>query len=196
MKGTVIYLHGFGSVGESPKTEQLREGLPGVTVIAPDLPVTPAEVVSLIDNVVRSVRDFPVVFVGTSLGGFWANYFAQRYDAPCIIVNPAVQPSVSLAERVGKVFKNYGTGEDVVVTEEDISGFGFLEAYLRSNTNGALINLFVAKDDDVVNAAAVLKSVEFAAAKFVFPDGGHRFEQHWSTVVKWTKEVLNDLRAD
>ena len=37
----VLYVHGFGSSGQSGTVARIREVLPQATVIAPDLPVEP-----------------------------------------------------------------------------------------------------------------------------------------------------------
>lgn len=39
----LIYFHGFGSSGEGSTVRTLRELLPNWTVLAPDIPVDPAE---------------------------------------------------------------------------------------------------------------------------------------------------------
>lgn len=39
-----------------------------------------------------------IVLTGTSLGGFFANYFARKHDLPAILINPALVPSQALAE--------------------------------------------------------------------------------------------------
>ena len=49
MKGkTVMYLHGFGSSGQSGTVTRLRTILPNANVIAPDLPIHPEEAQALL----------------------------------------------------------------------------------------------------------------------------------------------------
>ena len=189
----VIYLHGFASKGESPKSMALAENLVNHTVVAPDLPIDPVEVERIVNNIVESHHERPVVFVGTSLGGFWANYFAQRYDALCVIANPSPQPSVTMAARLGKELPVYGTNRTIRVTETDIAGFLRAEDYLVNNTNGALISLFVAKDDEQLDYREMLEAFPFTAFKAVMETGGHRFERHWYLVVKRVKELVDDV---
>jgi len=191
--GLVIYLHGFASKGESPKSILLAENLAGHTVVAPDLPLDPAALEQQITEIVESHHERPVVFVGTSLGGFWANYFAQRFDAPCVIANPSPSPSVTLARRANQDTPVYGTDRTVRVTDVVLSGLLRAESYLVNNTNGALINLFVAKDDEQLDYQAMLAAFPFTAFKAVMETGGHRFEQHWPLVVKRVKELVGDV---
>lgn len=189
----VIYLHGFASKGESPKSIALAENLVNHTVVAPDLPIDPVKVERIVNDIVESHHERPVVFVGTSLGGFWANYFAQRYDAPCVIANPSPQPSVTMAARLGKELPVYGTDRTIQVTESDIAGFLRAEEYLAHNTNGALINLFVAKDDEQLDYNEMIQAFPFTALIAVTETGGHRFERNWYMVVKRVRELVDDV---
>lgn len=188
---TVIYLHGFASIGESPKSQSLRDALSEHVVLAPDLPVNPSEVIQKVNDLVRNVKSWPLVFVGTSLGGFWANYFSQKYDAPCVLVNPALTPSKTLYEWVGKSAKNYSTGQSVEVTLTDIEHFSNCEKEINRDQNGYLIHLFAAKDDEVISYLDVLTQIRYTNSTLVTEDGGHRFESHWSTVVDKVKDLIN-----
>jgi len=42
-----------------------------------------------------------VVVIGSSLGGFYANYLAEKYGCKAIVLNPAVQAARELAPHVG-----------------------------------------------------------------------------------------------
>lgn len=192
-QGLIIYLHGFASRGQSPKSISLAENLVNHTVVAPDLPLEPERVEELITNIVESHHERPVVFVGTSLGGFWANYFAQRFDAPCVIANPSPWPSVTMAQRLGADIQVYGSDQTIRVTEDDIAGFLRAETYLLNNTNGALINLFVAKDDEQLNYQDMLAAFPFTAYQEVTETGGHRFERNWYKVVRRVSELVGDV---
>jgi predicted esterase YcpF (UPF0227 family) len=194
-KGTLIYLHGFASSGKGFKPDALRKAFPECVVFSPDLPVDPDKVISMIDNLVRHAVDFPVVFVGTSLGGFWANYFAHKWDAPCVIVNPSTSPSKTMFERVGKEMTNYVTGEKVEVTMRDVKLFSYCEIEAAELHNGALVNVFVAKDDDVIDYKETLDAMRFTKSMTVLEDGVHRFEAHCDKQIDKVKEVLAEKVA-
>ena len=87
MKGKkVLYVHGFGSSGQSGTVARLRQVLPGAEVIAPDLPVHPQEAMDLLNNVCREEQ--PDLIIGTSMGGMYAEML-RGYDR--ILVNPALE---------------------------------------------------------------------------------------------------------
>ncbi len=80
----ILYVHGFGSSGQSGTVARLRELLPGATVVAPDLPVHPAEAMGLLRGICG--EDKPDLVVGTSMGGMYAE---MLYGFDRILVNPA-----------------------------------------------------------------------------------------------------------
>ena len=52
----LLYVHGFGSSGSSGTVARIRELLPSATVIAPDLPLHPAEAMDLLNNVCQTEK--------------------------------------------------------------------------------------------------------------------------------------------
>ena len=86
MKGkTVMYLHGFGSSGQSGTVTRLRTILPNAKVIAPDLPIHPTEAQDLLRELCE--KEKPDLILGTSMGGM---YTEQLYGFDRICMNPAL----------------------------------------------------------------------------------------------------------
>ena len=86
MKGkTVMYLHGFGSSGQSGTVTRLRTILPNAKVVAPDLPIHPAEAQALLKELCE--KEKPDLILGTSMGGM---YTEQLYGFDRICMNPAL----------------------------------------------------------------------------------------------------------
>lgn len=87
MKGKkILYVHGFSSSGQSGTVVKIREMLPGATVVAPDLPLHPAEAMDLLHNICDTEN--PDLIIGTSMGGMYAE---MLYGYDRILVNPAFQ---------------------------------------------------------------------------------------------------------
>ena len=87
MKGkTVLYCHGFASSGQSGTVARLREVMPHAKVVAPDLPIHPAEAIRLLRETCE--REQPALIIGTSMGGMYAEQL-RGYDRIC--VNPALE---------------------------------------------------------------------------------------------------------
>jgi predicted esterase YcpF (UPF0227 family) len=89
----ILYVHGFGSSGQSGTVTRIREVLPQATVIAPDLPVHPEEAMALLHKVCE--QEHPDLIIGTSMGGMYAE---MLYGYDCILVNPALQMGDTMKE--------------------------------------------------------------------------------------------------
>ncbi len=84
----LMYLHGFGSSAASGTVKTLRELLPDFDVVAPDIPVDPAEALPFLRGL--CMNEVPDVVVGTSMGGMYAQQM-RGYNRIC--VNPAFEMS-------------------------------------------------------------------------------------------------------
>ena len=84
----LIYFHGFGSSAASGTVKTLRELLPDFDVVAPDIPVDPAEALPFLRGLCMDEK--PDVVVGTSMGGMYAQQM-RGYNRIC--VNPAFEMS-------------------------------------------------------------------------------------------------------
>ena len=82
----VMYVHGFGSSGQSGTVSRIREVLPQATVIAPDLPIRPEETLTLLHQTCE--QEHPDLIIGTSMGGMYAE---MLYGYDRILVNPALR---------------------------------------------------------------------------------------------------------
>jgi uncharacterized protein len=192
MKGTIIYLHGFASSGNSKKSQALKDHFGQDRVHAPNLPTDPDQVISVIHTIVSGVLDYPLIFVGTSLGGFWANYFAQKYDAMAVLVNPSVNPDHTMKARIGATLVNFSTGEPMVITQDHVSKFAQCKLEAAELYNGNLVHVFLAKDDDTINYTVALKDLKYFKSCTITEDGGHRYDNKWSTVIEKIDEILNN----
>ena len=83
---TILYVHGFASSGQSGTVTRLRTVFPQARVVAPDLPVHPAEAMTLLHEVCQ--KEQPALIIGTSMGGMYTEQL-RGYDRIC--VNPALE---------------------------------------------------------------------------------------------------------
>lgn len=87
-KKKLIYLHGFGSSAASGTVRTLRELLPDFDIVAPDIPIDPAEALPFLRGL--CMNEVPDIIVGTSMGGMYAQQM-RGYNRIC--VNPAFEMS-------------------------------------------------------------------------------------------------------
>ncbi len=113
----ILYVHGFGSSGQSGTVMRIREVLPSAEVIAPDLPISPQEAIDMLRNLCSIER--PDLIIGTSMGGMYAE---MLYGYDRILVNPALQMGDTMKEHgmIGaQHFSNPGQDgiQDFIVTK-------------------------------------------------------------------------------
>ena len=145
----VIYIHGFNSSPASSKAQLLKARLEAqarsAEFVAPALPHSPAQAAALLDALVR--RHPGAALVGSSLGGYYATWLAEKHGLQAALLNPAVRPYDLLAPHVGRQ-KNFHTGEEYEFTMQHVAELRALE--VPAVTPGCYL-LVVAKGDDVLD---------------------------------------------
>ena len=107
-----------------------------------------------------------LTFVGSSLGGFYATYLAERHDAKAVLINPAIRPFESLAAYLGPQRNPY-TGTSYELTREH---FAELEAMRVSRiTRPERYLLLVQTGDELLDYRA---AVAYYAGAWQLVEGG------------------------
>jgi predicted esterase YcpF (UPF0227 family) len=115
----VLYLHGFLSSPQSLKAQQtlaycLEIGL-GETIAIPLMNHGPAETIAQLHALIDENDTDQLVLMGSSLGGYYATYLSEFYQAPAVLINPAVRPYELWESHLGEN-RNYYSDEVHVVT--------------------------------------------------------------------------------
>jgi predicted esterase YcpF (UPF0227 family) len=127
MTAAIVYLHGFNSSPQSVKGRVIAQA-------AAQLPDPPLfHFPRLADRPAQAIRDVcawvdlnanpaanvasgrDLAFIGSSLGGYYATWLAEKYDARAILINPAIRPYDDLRAFAGRQ-RNLHTGEEYDVT--------------------------------------------------------------------------------
>ena len=119
----LIYLHGFNSSPDSRKAQQLKHymnehGL-GDRYCCPALPTSGKSAVGLVETEIARHPRESITLVGSSLGGFYASYLAERHDLRAILINPAIFPHEDLRSYLG-MQRNLYTQKSYELTEEHL----------------------------------------------------------------------------
>jgi predicted esterase YcpF (UPF0227 family) len=164
----ILYLHGFASCGDSNKTRLLKEHYEDV--LSPDIPVDPDEAISFLQKLI--VDNEVSLMIGSSLGGFYAAYFAEKFQIKTVLLNPSTQPFITLAPYVGEnTF--FCSGKSFEWTRKHITK---LFSYaISKNSIKAPVLVLLQKGDEVLDytkAEALYEDYEV----LVQEGGNHRFE--------------------
>lgn len=89
----LVYLHGFRSTALSKKGRILAQAFSSkYSYMAPDLNVGPAAAQEILKSTVESIDPEDLCLVGSSLGGFYATWLAERIGCRAVLLNPATEP--------------------------------------------------------------------------------------------------------
>lgn len=188
----VIYLHGFLSSANAYKAQQLKEYLaqhhPEVGFDCPQLFDKPAQSIPFIESMLKdAVAEFDrVSLVGSSLGGFYANYFAHIFDLKAALINPALEANTLL--QLHEPFENPYTHSRFALDELDHKA---LEQLLLPKPSAAARYLLLLQMADEVLDAKKSSAYYSCSPCVIEPCGNHQFEnfeKHLPLLAQWLLE--------
>ena len=117
----IIYLHGFNSSAESKKSKILDSYLKEEKLInfeSPNLYTSPSRAISQIEKIIKEYSN-RICLVGSSLGGLYATFVADRYDLKSVTINPVVRNHISGMKDLVGSHRNFHTDEEYEFTMKD-----------------------------------------------------------------------------
>lgn len=171
----IIYIHGFNSSSRSGKARELqdwmaRRGL-AEAYVCPDLPHRPVEAVARLEALIAASRGAPKL-VGSSLGGFYATWLAERHGLKAVLVNPCVACHEKLAGEVGRPQKNWHDGSEYLFTAAHLDELAMLHVARLECAERYL--LLVEKGDEVLDWREAARYYQ-GARQVVLEGGDHGF---------------------
>ena len=189
----LIYLHGFNSSPQSRKAQMLgrtmaERGL-GACYACPALPHQPEQAVAVIEVELARAPKGPVTLVGSSLGGFYATWFAERHGLKAVLINPAIRPHRDLRAFLG-VQQNMHTGEEYELTEAHLAQWAQLFVPVITP---ARYMLLVESGDELLDYREAVE--KYAGAKQVVVQGGDHTLQSFPDHIPLVLEFAGLSRA-
>ena len=173
----IIYLHGFASSPASSKVQLLKKSLArqglASALWCDQLPVSPAEAIARVESVIHAVTAQHVL-IGSSLGGYYATYLAEKHGLNAILLNPATQPFRTLLPRVG-LQTHYQTGEVFEFTSDHLEELRAFSVPVLSDPSRYW--LIVETGDKVLDYRDAV--AYYAGARQTVMEGGNHNLQHF-----------------
>ncbi len=164
----ILYIHGFASCGNSNKTRLLTQHFD--KVLSPDIPVDPDEAISFLQKLI--IDNEVSLLIGSSLGGYYAAYLAEKFQIKTVLLNPSTQPFITLAPYVG-TNEFFCSGERFEWTREHIHKL--MPYAISKNSIKAPVLVLLQKGDEILNHTKAAEVYE--NYKVIVQEGGnHRFE--------------------
>ena len=169
----ILYLHGFCSSPESWKAKVMGDALRARGLsdrfFCPALSPVPNEAIAQAEAIIRKAGS-RLTLVGSSLGGYYATFLAEKHDLRAVLVNPAVVAPLSLSAYVGPQ-KNLHSGETFDFTAAHIEQLRTLEC--RTITPARYL-LLVETGDEVLDYRRAVERYA-GCRQEVFEGGDHSF---------------------
>jgi predicted esterase YcpF (UPF0227 family) len=190
----VVYLHGFRSSPRSSKAVLTGEAVQALSTpenpiewYCPQLLASPkASMNMVINHIEASVHDRLVV-IGSSLGGYYANYLAEKFACKAVALNPAVRAPKELEAHVG-MLTSYDTDEPYDFRPEYIEELKALQ--VRTITNPSRYFLIAAKGDELLDWQEMVDFYR-GAEQLVLDGGDHgisNYPDHLPKVLNFIAE--------
>lgn len=198
----IVYLHGFNSGGQANKARWLRAHLAPVVVFAPTYEAhRPQAAARFLRKFIRRLQrenpqDRKLMLIGSSLGGFWAQYLAKDLQKwgrsldsdpifesqgsdpsfssfSMVLINPSVRPDETLAAHTGR-YRNEATGGETILTLADVRA---LRDYRVEPCNPEVATLVLLDaGDEILDYRLAEAAFRGCGRTIVYPGGSHRFE--------------------
>ena len=166
----MLYLHGFNSAPQSGKAVQLQQALArcgrAAEFVCPALHHRPARAIEQAEALIAAAADQPITLVGSSLGGFYATWLAERHQLRAVLLNPAVRPVGTLEQYLGWQSNLY-TGERYRLTEAHLTEMRSLVAVPSDYARYLLI---VESGDEVLDHRVAVE--HYKGAETIVVEGG------------------------
>jgi hypothetical protein len=177
----LIYIHGFLSSPLSFKAQQAQQWLaqehPQIRYFCPHLTPYPQQTRETLEQLVESLLPEPVYLMGSSLGGFWATWLAEKYNLRAVLINPAVRPWVFMPDYLEVDLKGYHTDDSYRLNAGHIDEIKACDMPIQRHNNYWLL---VQTDDETLDYNQAVE--KYRDCKQTVEQGGDHgfqgFERH------------------
>jgi hypothetical protein len=170
----ILYLHGFNSSPRSAKAQYLRQYLDdrgrGAEIVCPHLAHRPALAIADAEAEIARAASRSVTLVGSSLGGFYATWLAEKHGLRAVLINPAIDPHLGLRAYLGPQAPYHG-GEPYELTEDHLHEW---QSLLVAKVRPERYWLLLETGDEVLDYRIAVRKY-LGAKQLVVQGGDHGF---------------------
>ena len=92
MSKAIFYFHGFMSSADSSKAQVFKKFIKSkkdsIDIYIPNILDKFTEAIPQLDSLIDNTNAREKFFIGSSLGGFFATYYAEQLNAKAVVINP------------------------------------------------------------------------------------------------------------
>jgi len=179
----VLYIHGFNSSPSSMKAELTRtyfaNNYPEINFHCPQVACSPNVAIAQLEGIMKQAPDSNWLVIGSSLGGFFATFLAEKYQLKAALINPAVKPFELMQDYLGEQVNPY-TQERYNIEAEHVTELKMLEQHDISKNNYLVM---VQTGDEVLDYQQAVE--KYRHCQLVIEQGGdHSFVNYENILPK------------
>ena len=159
----IVYFHGYGSSPKSDKVDRIKSILPDSEVYAFPIDINHDVASPELEDAITFAMmnnfytESETIFIGTSLGAWWAAKMADKFGVRSVLINPCYDPVSSL--------EKYG------VSEEMRSKYSKMDITDLSNKSFVFSEV-----DEVIDHSVLISKLDERECSFdIFQNTSHRF---------------------
>lgn len=184
----IIYLHGFRSSPQSFKARLIGERMASLgraaEYVCPQLSPRPGDAIDCVMDIARAHHHSTLTLIGSSLGGFYATWLAERLSCRAVLLNPAMGADEKLRSHLGPQTAYHGDGGCFEFTAADLDQLRDLKVAAITQPDRYL--LLAAKGDELLDWREMVAS--FPGARHKIIDGS---DHALSDFADYVDEVLD-----
>lgn len=177
----IIYLHGLNSTGQSAKGQFIKQAFSDTTqVYTPTYDHDPDRAIEYLHHYVADclhhlAAEETRMLVGSSLGGFYAQYLSRQFEGfKLVLINPALGPVEILRQHLG-VNENFYTGERYILEEHHLQAL--LKYEISTPCQNPLPTLLLLDNgDEVIDYHFAAEEYAPCANVVIYEGGDHQFQ--------------------
>lgn len=149
----------------------MENGL-GENITIPQMSNGPAETIAQLHGLIDEIGPDHLALMGSSLGGCYATYLSEFYQAPAVLINPAIRPYELWESHLGEN-RNYHSDETHVVTRAHIEELRQIDVPVLSKPKN--FKVFLQSGDETLDYRQALE--KFGAGQcVVHENGSHSYD--------------------
>jgi uncharacterized protein len=191
----LLYLHGFRSSPASFKARILEERLRSLGRVSewccPALDVSPARAISALTSLLHDVDVSTLCLVGSSLGGYYATWLAEKTGCKAVLLNPAITPQRDLRSHLGEQ-TIWGSTERITILPSYLDELNALSTPVITRADRYF--LIAATGDEVIDWRDMV--AKYPGAKTHVIDGGDHGLSEFADLVDEVVDFAFGMKAD
>jgi uncharacterized protein len=188
----IFYIHGLNSGSKSEKLSKLKNYFKEEIVVGLDYDSKSLDDYDFVLQHLRTQIDKfehhnRILFVGTSLGGYWCNQLSDIYKCKKVLLNPCLFPSKMLLKNVDRVQTIFETGETYIFTQQMLDALSKNENNIYKDKTLCLLELGDEVLDNTLNQGIFENTIAYTGGNHRFA----RFEAVLPSISLFYMEILS-----